>query len=596
MRLPAVLAAVGMALVVAAALGYRDLQAVRSDLGTARQTLQGAINDPGVLRTPEGRARVRAQVDAAVASLATARRRARGSVPLTVAQVVPGLRAQRAGLLTLVDDAGAASAGGRDLLAQLDALADRSRLQDGLVPVDGVRELNRGLAQAADRFRPLVRSSGGLWGPVGDARRQFNEVAASSVDRLDQGADAVEAATTFLGAEGDRRYLIAVQNNAEMRDQGMVLQYVVVRFSGRRLVFERDGSVGEIRLDAPAPTPVPAGTAEVFGSIQPTQLWQSVNATADFAWSGRAMVDMYAQATGESVDGVIAVDVPGLAALLKVVGPVTTPGQAGAVSANNAAKVLLHDQYEGLPAGGDSTGRRERLGEVTKGVIDKLTAGSYDAVALGRELGDAAQGGHIRLWSRFEVEEEVFVRTGLGAGPAAVAPDRTFHLAVENRTATKLDYYVKPSVRQDVTLTRQGTAVVRTTVVVDNQAPADAAPSFALGPDGVSQSGPGDYVAWLLLWGPAGSIQAGAVDESGLQLSQHVIDVPPGQRRELTYETVIPRAVRDGRLDLRLVPQSRYEAVDLHVEVDSSGWDLEGPTTWKGPWNRTLNLSWAASR
>ena len=229
-------------------------------------------------------------------------------------------------------------------------------------------------------------------------------------------------------------------------------------------------------------------------------------------------------------------------------------------------------------------------------MIDKLTGGTYDAVALGKELSDAAVGGHIRLWSRADAEEGVFVRTGLGGGPASATPDRTFHLAVENRTSTKLDYYVKPSVRQEVELTRQGTAVVRTTVVVDNQAPVGAPPSFALGPDGVSQSGPGDYVAWLLLWGPAGSMQAGAVDESGLQLSQHVVDVPPGQRRELTYETVIPRAVKDGRLNLRLVPQSRFEPVDLQVEVKAPGWDLEGPPTWEGPWNRTLTLSWGVSR
>jgi len=189
------------------------------------------------------------------------------------------------------------------------------------------------------------------------------------------------------------------------------------------------------------------------------------------------------------------------------------------------------------------------------------------------------------------------VRTGLGGGPASNAPDRTFHVAVENGTASKLDYFVKPSVRQEVELSPAGSAVVRTTVVVDNRAPVGAAPSYQLGPDGVRQSGPGDYVAWLLLWGPAGSIQQGSVGESGLQLSQHFVDVPPGQRRELTYETVIPHAVRDGHLTLRLVPQPRSEPVDLQVRVRGSGWHLGGgPTTWEGPWARTFSLTWSASR
>jgi len=591
------LGTLGVVLALAAGVGYHDLRQVRSDVTSAQATLQGSINDPTLLRTPDGRARIRAQIDAAITSLGSARRRARHSLPLSAIQVVPGLRTQRLGLLALVDDATAASAGGRDLLAQIDSLVGRSQLRNGEVPVDGVRELNRDLVVAVDRFRPLVRPTAGLWGPVGDARRRFDEVATSSLGRLDQGAEALRAATTFLGADGDRRYLIAVQNNAEMRDQGAVLQYVVVRFAGRRLVFERNGPVGDIALATPASTPLPPGTEQVFGSTRPTQIWQSVNASADFPWSGRAMSDMYRQATGQAVDGVIAIDVPALAALLRVVGPVTAPGLAQPVTADNAAQVLLHDQYDGLPPNSDPTNRRERLGEVTHSLINRLTGATFDAVALGRELGDAAQGGHLRLWSQTGPEEDVFVRTGLGSAPASAVPERTFHVAVENGTATKLDYYVKPSVRQDVELTPAGSAVVRTTLVVDNRAPVGAAPSYQLGPDGVRQSGPGDYVAWLLLWGPAGSVQQGSVAESGLALSQHFVDVPPGQHRELTFETVIPHAVRDGHLTLRLVPQPRSEPVDLRVQVKGSGWHLGGgPTTWQGPWTKTFSLTWSASR
>ncbi len=592
----AALCLLGLGLVVVAALGYNDLRRVRSDVSTARATLQQSINDPSLLRTPDGRARVRTQVDAAIASLGSARTRARHSLPLAVVGVVPGLRTQRAGLLALVDDAGTAASGAHDLLAQVDSLVARSPLRDGEIPVDGVRELNRDLVQVADRIRPLVRSTSGLWGPVGDARREFDEVAASTVRRLDQGAEAVKAATTFLGADGDRRYLIAVENNAEMRDQGAVLQYVVVRFASRRLVFERSGSVEELRLTTPAPTPLPPGTDQVFGPIRPTQTWQSVNAWADFPLSGRVMSDMYRQASGQDIDGVIAVDVPALAALLRVVGPVATPGQAELVSADNVNQILLHDQYEGVAVNAPQSTRRERLGDVTDGVINRLTGGSFDAVALGRELGDAAQGGHFRLWSKVASEQDVFVRTGLGGAPAGANPDRTFHVAVENGTATKLDYYVKPSVRQEVELTAQGTAVVRTTVSVDNRAPVDAPPSYAFGPDGVTQAKPGDYVAWMLLWGPVGSTQQGSVGESGLELSQYFVPVAAGEHRELTFETVIPHAVRDGHLDLRLVPQARSEPVDLQVHLKAPGWHIGGPTSWQGPWTRTFSLRWSASR
>jgi hypothetical protein len=161
---------------------------------------------------------------------------------------------------------------------------------------------------------------------------------------------------------------------------------------------------------------------------------------------------------------------------------------------------------------------------------------------------------------------------------------------VQNRTASKLDYFVKPAVRQEVRVTDQGTAVVRTTVTVENQAPADARPSYQFGPAAFTEK-PGDYLAWVLLWGPQGSrpLQSGVI-ESGLNLSQFVLAVPAGERREVTFETVIPGAVRDGELHLRLVPQPRLEPMPLSVTLRAEG----GSTRqFQGLWDRTRNLEWA---
>jgi hypothetical protein len=82
------------------------------------------------------------------------------------------------------------------------------------------------------------------------------------------------------------------------------------------------------------------------------------------------------------------------------------------------------------------------------------------------------------------------------------------------------------------------------------------------------------------------------VAESGLNLSQFVLAVPAGERREVTFETVIAGAVRDGELHLRLVPQARLEPMPLSVTLRTEG----GATTqWQGPWDRTRNLAWAVA-
>ena len=570
----------------------------RTQLVGAKASLQGAVDDPAALGTPQGRAAAMAEVDGALAAIEDARQRVAGSPVISLASVVPGLRTQRSGFIGLIDDAAAAATAGRQLLGAVDALAERTQIRDGSVPLDGLAELQQEVRTAGEAIGQRVEGSGaGLWGPLGDARREFDEVAGSSSQRLVEGAEALGAARTFLGAGGSRRYLVALQNNAEMRDQGAVLSYVVVSLVDGRMSFEKRGSIGDLPLTGPAPTPIPDGTQQVFGSLRPTQTWQSVNATADFAFSGRAMADMYRLSTGQAVDGVVALDVPAVAALLRTVGPVSIDGVAEPITSTNVARLLLHDFYEGLGPASDQTIRRERQGEVVKALIDRLTTGARDGVALGRELGDAAQGGHFRLWSAQADEEAVFERTGLGGGPATDDADRTFHVAVQNRTASKLDYFVKPAVRQDVDVTKEGNAVVRTTVVIDNQAPAGAQPSYQFGPPGATER-PGDYLAWVLLWGPAGSTQLQTgVPESGLNLSQFILVVPAGERRQVTFETVILDAVRDGKLKLRLVPQPRLEPMPLTVAVRVNGRPVGGGLeTWQSAWDRVENLTWTIAR
>jgi hypothetical protein len=586
-------AAFVMAVLGAVAL-HQGLRA-RTQLIGARAALQQAVDNPAALATPEGRVAAAAQVNSALDAIQSARRDVAGSPVLSLAAVVPGLHGQRAGVLQLIDDSAAAAAAGRDLLATVDGLADRNQIRDGTLPLDALGQLQAQVHTAGQAIAGRVRSSNHLWGPLGDARRQFDDVARSSAQRLLNGADAIGAARTFLGAGGSRRYLVALQNNAEMRDQGIVLSYVPLTVSDGHLTFEKGGSIADLTLDRPTATVLPDGTQAVFGPAKPTQRWTAVNASADFTVSGRSMVDMYHQATGQSVDGVIAVDVPGLASLLSVVGPVSIEGRSDPITADNAGQVLLHDFYDGLGPVADQAARRERLGDVLKVVGDRLTTGSRDAVSLGRQLGQAATGGHLHLFSLAGDEEGVFERTGLGGGPATVDADRTFHVAVENRSGTKVDYYVQPTIRQDVTLTPQGSAVVHTTVTVDNRAPVNAAPSYQLGPDEFTKK-PGDYLAWVLLWAPSGSTMQSATAESGLNLANYVAMIGAGEQRQFTFDTVIPNAVRDGKLRLRLVPQARLQPPQLDVRLQAPGWSVSGAQSWQGAWDSVRTFEWSVHK
>ena len=64
----------------------------------------------------------------------------------------------------------------------------------------------------------------------------------------------------------------------------------------------------------------------------------------------------------------------------------------------------------------------------------------------------------------------------------------------------------------------------------------------------------------------------------------------------MRFETVIPNAVKDGRLELRLVPQARLEPIPLDVKLDAPGWTITGANRVQRPWAATITIGWTVRR
>jgi hypothetical protein len=394
-----------------------------------------------------------------------------------------------------------------------------------------------------------------------------------AVHLLAQGKDATQFALEFLGADGPRHYLVMGENNAEMRDEGDTLSYSLVHAKNGVITESPGGSVNDIEPGSPVPgVPIPGGTEAVFGGLDPTETWQSTNATADFSFSGQDMQYMYAYAAGDDVDGVIGIDVVALQSLLKLTGPVTVAGIAEPVTAQNAADVLLNQLYAGLPPRSPQGQRREELAEVASAVFHQLGVGKVDVVALARTLATAAAERHLQIWVPNPQYEETISELGASGNIDTDDPTRTFHVAVENATATKLDYFVDVAISDTVTVNPDGSATVATAVRLTNHAPAGQPASYQFGPDGINSNIPGEYVGRVFLWGPRGSEETGGVPESGLLLAPE-IDLPvlPGQSATAQFETTIPDAIQNDKLHLVFQPQPRLTPESLKVHVVASG-------------------------
>ncbi len=582
-----------LALALAVATVVRTVVHVRNSVSAARVLFDQVVAEEPTLSTQVGRAAAIDKLDRAQGDLTGAQVQIRSSIPLDLARFVPGVATQRNGLATLVSDANRAATLGRGLIDTVGHLSGPT--QPGRVPLDKMETLRAQMASTSAGLRALARSPSGLWSSLGTARQSFDSKVTSVSTRLSGASQALGAASLLLGADGPRTYLLAGENNAEMRDQGMVLSYAILHVDRGGISVGQPGHISDLTLTRPAAVAVPAGTQAIFAGLEPTQLWQSVNAPADFAWSARTMAAMYAQATSKRVDGVIGIDVPALADLLAVTGPVSVSGVSEPVSAANAGDLLLNVLYAKEPTG-DQVARHEEIGAVAAAAAKRIDSGAVDTLSLARAFGQAADGRHLQVWSADSHVEASIAAAGASGDPAVTEADRTFTMAVENATATKLDYYVRTSDVLDVTIDAKGDAVVHSRVIVTNTAPTGRPASYQLGPDHINSFSPGNYVARIYWWGPAGSVQMASVAESGLRLNQGPLAVAAGQQGSVDFQTIVVGAVRHGGLRLRLVPQPRLYPTDLVIHLHAPGWSVTGPANLAMPWASTLDPHWGVRR
>jgi hypothetical protein len=580
-------------LILSAGLAFLTYRHVRSPLQSAQDTLTEIAHNTAELNSAAGRNATESRLTQVSKEISSAQDQIDGSVGLKILGIVPGLRTQKIGLDQLVADLHTTTVSALSLLRSVNTLAAQSHGTNISLP--DVKKLGILFGSTRAQLSLADRAAGGLWGPLGSYRRKFDREDVRAVHLLGQGEDATQFALEFLGADGPRNYLVMGENSAEMRDEGSTLSYSLMHTSKGKITDSPGGSVNNIEPDSPTPgVSVPAGTETVFGALQPTELWQSTNATADFSFSGRDMQYMLAYTTGTDVDGVIGIDVVGLQALLKLTGPVTVPGIPEAITAQNAAYVLLDKLYSGLLPGSPQGPRIEEVAEVASAVFHQLGVGKVDVVALARTLATVAAERHLQVWNENPQYERTISELGASGNIDTDDPARTFHVAVENATATKLDYFVDVAISDTVAISPNGSATVVTSVKLTNHAPAGQPPSFQLGPDGINSHVAGEYVGRVFLWSPRGSkVQNGSVRESGLELANEVdLPVLPGKSATAQFETTIPHAIQDDRLKLLFVPQPRLTPESLTVRVMASGTEAKLTV----PVIKTTTLTWEFQR
>ncbi len=405
-----------------------------------------------------------------------------------------------------------------------------------------------------------------LIGPLARVHNTFSTDLTQVRTTLARTSVAASAAATIL--QGPGTYLLLAGNNAEMRSG-----------SG---AFEEAGTIttgnGNLHLSGMVPTSsltLPVGTVPVGGDLEARWGWllpgtdfRNLGVSPQFDVNGPLAASMWKASTGQSVDGVLAIDVGGLQDLLDVTGPVTTAsGQV--VTASNVEQLLLHDQYVGETYTSDSTARTDELATLASATLHALENRPFKLHTMADALSSAAEGRHVLLWSADTRTEAAWS----GAGVAGQLQPSSIMADIINRGGNKLDQYLSENV--SLKLTPQGTKTAGTlTMTYSNTTPPGQSP-FIAGPFPGLGTQYGEYVgiATVNLPGYASDITSpsnSSVVASGPEgptiLEGATLDILQGATQSVTFNFVLPEA-HDS---MTVVPSARIGPATWHV-VDPAG-------------------------
>jgi hypothetical protein len=537
-----------------------------------------------------------AKLRASSAEFATAHTRV-GSWWSAGAQLIPVLSQQRRAVVTATGAAhsvattAASEANGIDYGA-LRYRGGQINLAQVVAMSSPLSALDRQLASAQATLRSL--HSPWLVSPIQSRLRTLTSQLTKATRSADVATAAVKAAPGLLGAQGARHYFVAFMTPAESRGLGGYMgAYGVLTVADGRISLTSGGATSQLptsqthfNTDMPGSVRItgPADYLGRYGPYLPDSLFGDLTYSPDLPTVNDVISQAYPQIGGQQIDGTLAIDPEGLAALLKITGPVTVPGLPERLSTSNATDVLLRQQYTLLQTGSaNAIDRHEYLQDALAEAFPKLVGGSLPGPRqLSGELDPAVRAGHIQFWSSHPTDQPLLHQIGIdGAFPSARGQD-LLAVTTSNSANNKTDAYLHRAIDDRVTYDPStGDVTDHVTVRLRNDAPPSGLPSYVIGSYAGSQVPAGTNVTWLTVYSPLGiteqpgnptDIRPDATPELGVNAYSAFVTVPPASSTTVSM-TLTGRLTPDTRYSLHLRQQPMANPDENTVEIQgTAGW------------------------
>ena len=408
-------------------------------------------------------------------------------------------------------------------------------------------------------------------------------------DRLTSTMPLIRQLPGILGAEGERKYLVALLNPSELRySGGAPLTLTPITVLDGRIEFGAATDTGGGRTAFQ-----PRYWRKVTGNPFHRGRARLTNATIPPSWpvAGEETLNAWRSLRGRNMAGLVAVDVVTLARLAQITGPMEVPGY-GTVDGDNLVETLVgsYDRFTDLEE------RKAANRALMPLFVDRLleTGQLPEKVEV---LVEAARGRHFAAYFRDDELQETFAGMAITGDLSATKHD---YLGVftQNVVGSKTDYWQSRQVRSDVQLRPDGSARVALEVEIHNDSP----PFTLAEPD--TGSGYSTRFANLSVGNflPRGAtVDAVSLDGAPVVFHQgdyfghpfvrQTIAFDPQARHVMRVEYDVPAAgVRDGKeltyhLDLDPQGMVRPQSVRVSVEFPAGfkigalpeGWKASGP-------------------
>ncbi|MFZ4485986.1 MAG: DUF4012 domain-containing protein [Candidatus Nanopelagicales bacterium] len=481
----------------------------------------------------------------------------------------------------------------------------RKIFNDGAIDVARLRDLpprvaaiDAGVKSSAEALA-AIQTTGPMAGALATVQAKALKQVAPVQEAINVLVDLAPQLPDALGANGVRRYLIAIGNQAEMRASGGApLSLVLVEFDKGRISIPIKGQTStqlfpplnaKVKWWGPAMNP--------FFPANPRKAPMVVtNTHPSLTFAGREMAGAWVGGDFPEVDGVMTLDLTAIAAVLDSLGPIQSAAY-GEVTGDQLGKILLIDAYQQFGQA-EAEARQVANQQLLDDLLTRLLSGD-DLVTAAKAVAGTAPGRHFQVWLRDPDFESVILKSG--AGGQVVDPGTGDWSAVytQNGNQSKVDVFQQRNVLVSVQLAEDGSARVTQQMNLVNATPAERpeGPPERIGyetswlknayimyvPDKATNYVPA-YPQGFAIRSFKNHQQYGrgfANDGNGQKIVRMVGWTPPGGQTTVSVSYDLPAGTfgGDGRplvYSLRAEPQSLFINSTITVRVTGpDGWEPE---------------------